>query len=244
MPDAESSLGKTRLEEAETQGARLANDKPDRAGQRIVLEEDRALLARFRAGDREALALVFRSYAADVIRLARFGFVVPSSPPARVPGVSPDAQLDVLHDVFARAFAPSARSAYDGLRPFRSWLLRITKNLRIDQCRRNGRELLTLDDNDGGGWGDVDALITAEQPLNAPQEVREDPDWTRRAEMTRQFVAQQDEQTQRYVELRFVAEHSQSESARRLGISRQQARTLEQRVQRDLKKFLKRKGML
>ncbi len=92
-----------------------------------LLEEDRALLDGFRRGDRSALATVFVSYCDDVARQVRA---------ARV------AEHDVeslVHDVFLKAFAPSARQTYDGLRPYGAWLNVITRNVVIDRARKERR---------------------------------------------------------------------------------------------------------
>ena len=41
-----------------------------------------------------------------------------------------------MQEAFRRAFEERARSAYDGLRPYRRYLLTITRNLVIDQLRK------------------------------------------------------------------------------------------------------------
>jgi len=105
-----------------------------------VFQENRELLKRFREGDRSALLAVYNHYVDDVFKLVRYGFLLGGSPPSRVSGIQElEAQSDIVQEVFTRAFSPSARLSYDGLRPYRPFLLRIAKNLRVDQVRKEGR---------------------------------------------------------------------------------------------------------
>lgn len=93
----------------------------------VALEDDRAWVAAFKRGDRDALARVFRAYASQVGKQVRVG---------RVPEHEVEA---VVADVFMKAFSEKARSSWDGLRPFGAWLNTMTKNLVIDRARKLGR---------------------------------------------------------------------------------------------------------
>ena len=101
----------------------------------LALEGDRAWVAAFQRGDRDALARVFRAYASQVGRQVRVG---------RVPEHEVEA---VVADVFMKAFSDKARASWDGVRPFGAWLNTMTKNLVIDRGRKLGRlELRAPDD--------------------------------------------------------------------------------------------------
>ncbi|TDC54616.1 RNA polymerase sigma factor [Jiangella ureilytica] len=76
-------------------------------------EADQAAIARVRAGDRDAYAVVVRRYAADARRLAVLA------------GAGPDAD-DVVQVAFVKAYR-TLGSFRDGA-PFRPWLLRIVLN--------------------------------------------------------------------------------------------------------------------
>ena len=54
-----------------------------------------------------------------------------------------DAEHDLVRETFVRAFAEKARSSFDGLRPYRPFLLRITKNLMIDRFRSRRNSAVT-----------------------------------------------------------------------------------------------------
>lgn len=106
-----------------------------------LLMLDRALLDAYRAGDPCALERVYRAYAEDVASLLARGFTFSAG--ARTcsfRGYRDRFDLeDVLQEVFLRAFGERARLAYDGLKPFKSYILGIARNAVIDAYRRNRR---------------------------------------------------------------------------------------------------------
>lgn len=110
-----------------------------------LLDGDRALLERFRQGDPAALLTVYRAYAPGVARLLRRGFEFRSDGRAcRFHGARTTFELeDRLQEVFARAFRPRARAAYDGLTPYAAYIAQIAKNLVIDDFRRKERALVS-----------------------------------------------------------------------------------------------------
>ena len=104
-----------------------------------IFEQQPSLLRRFREGEREALSAVYRFYFDDVYRLGQHGFVTRDG--LRGGRIEPEAdRVDFVQDVFVKAFASDARLSYDGLRPYRPFLLRIARNLRVDLARRAGRD--------------------------------------------------------------------------------------------------------
>jgi RNA polymerase sigma-70 factor (ECF subfamily) len=166
------------------------------------------LLRGFRAGDAAVLERTYYTYvnlvSAVVGRHARW---TDGSP-------SPD-RADVVQDVFIRAFQERARLAYDGLRPYRPLLLTITRNLIVDWARKNGREQPQAfeDEVSADSAEPVDPLLLARVDA---------------------FVATLDGPLRGVYEQRYVHDASQEDAARALGLSRQQIRTLEQRLRDDL----------
>ena len=190
-----------------------------------IFQDNRELLRAFRAGDQEALATVYWHYVATVERVVRRGFV---SADVRVPG-APEADVpDVLQDTFTRAFSATARERYDGLRPFRNYLLRIARNLLIDRARLQGR--VQLDPEVGDEASDA-------------QEVEEVVAKGRLHEATQAFVAKLGPEQRTFVRLRFEQERSQDAVAAEMGISRRRVRTLETRVRAGLRDFLAARGL-
>ncbi len=190
-----------------------------------IFEGNRELLLSFRAGDTKALARVYWHYVDLVERVLRRGFV---SGDVRVPGVGDPDVRDVLQDTFARAFSATARAGYDGLRPFRNYLLRIARNLLVDRARIAKRVDLDadLDDEASADTGADEALEQGELE-----------------QATRSFIGGLDPEQRELVRLRFEEETSQDRVAHRMGISRRRVRTLEKRVRDGLARHLAAAGL-
>lgn len=200
------------------------------------LTRDRALLDGFRRGDRDALERVYRAHVDDVARLLRYGFV---SGEARVAGIQDlDRCLEITQEVFVRAFSQRARQGYDGLRPYRPYLLRITKNLLIDRLRVAGREVPLAQFAEDDELAPEDRLAPA-----PPPEPEAALDKGQLATATQAFLAEQDEELRRFVELRFVEERSQYEVLEVMKITRRRVRTLEKRALEGLRAYLAARGL-
>ena len=188
-----------------------------------VFFEKRVCLERFRAGDRAALAEVYRYYYEDVHRLARSGFITRKG--ARAAGMRHEAdRLDFVQDVFVKAFATSARTSYDGTRPYRPFLLQIARNLRVDQLRQSER-----------------ILDEVEPPDVECTEV--DLHWSRLLNEAGSFLGSLRGDVQTVAQLRFVEELSQVDVAERLGITRRRVRTLEGQLLGSVRRHLSRSGL-
>src|SRR5215471_16511915 len=101
------------------------------------------LLARFRAGDREALETVYRTYVSKVSEIVARGFRIASTGGA-VPGLGrrPADLADTVQGIFLKAFSRNARMSFDGSRDFGPYLGGIARNVMVDRARRSARELL------------------------------------------------------------------------------------------------------
>jgi DNA-directed RNA polymerase specialized sigma24 family protein len=151
------------------------------------------LLYDFRAGVREALGRVYSFYFNDVFRLVSRGFTLSGPPPVTVSGLTdPSAQQDAVQDVFVRAFSESARLSYDGIRPYRPYLLRIARNYRIDQERKQRRERLARDP-------ELEVPEAADQqgpyPACPPMSQEDALDFARRRRATLSFLETADDET-------------------------------------------------
>ena len=194
-----------------------------------IFANDRGLLDRFRRGERAALAAVFEHYVDDVATLARRGFTIESSGHVHVRGTGRDGEHELVQDTFTKAFAEKARLAYDGVSPYRPYLLRITKNLMIDRYRAEQRQARVVDLDDV-----VDA--TAEPPP--------DLHFQKLQAATSEYLATLDPRLREFVRLRFEEGGSQDGIAEALGCTRRKIRTLEADVQKGLRSWLKRRGFL
>ncbi|MFC1642366.1 RNA polymerase sigma factor [Myxococcota bacterium] len=206
-----------------------------------VFQDHPGLLERFRHGCRQAYETVYRRYYTDVFRLLRRGFVT-GRPPCCVPPLDEERVLELSQEVFLRAFDERARLGYDGLRPYRPYLLRIAKNLCIDVARRENRVTAAGGASDSGDVLDFDRLLEQGETIPAP-DVEETLDWGARLVATRSFLAGLPELEHRFVTLRFVEEHSQATVAAMLNVTRRCVRTLEKALPRQLEKHLVQQGL-
>lgn len=206
-----------------------------------VFEGKRDLLDRFRRGERAALTEVYERYVDDVAFVVRRGFTMESQGIMVAGAGDREVEREIVQDTFLRAFAEAARLGYDGLRPYRPYLLRITKNLMIDRLRARAREGAAV-----GDVGDIDRLLETNAPFDAePQrDAGEDLRWRLLSARTAAYVAGLDEESRQIVKLRFDEELSQDTVASRMRCTRRRVRTLEERVQEGLRQHLKKLGLL
>jgi RNA polymerase sigma factor (sigma-70 family) len=115
----------------------------------MELHQDTKLLGAYRAGETWAFEILYRTYGEPVRRFLAGGFTFVSRGRTcryrgGVAGIDAEA---ILQETFARAFAPSTRVHYDGVRPFKNYLFSIAKNLVLREYQRRER-VLPLDNTD------------------------------------------------------------------------------------------------
>jgi RNA polymerase sigma-70 factor (ECF subfamily) len=196
-----------------------------------IFDAQPQLLPRFRAGERAALAQVYAFYFDEVYRLLRFGFRLEAGV---VPPLDEAVVLDTVQETFVRAFDLAGRTGFDGQRPYRPYLLRIARNLRIDQLRKTRRELALLD-------AQREAVMTQLEPEPPSAEERAHAQALQSA--TAEYIATLDPEARQFVALRFEQALSQRDIADRMGATRRRIRTLEDQVQRGLVELLGKKGL-
>ncbi len=206
-----------------------------------IFENNRDLLDRFRRGEREALREVYEQYVNDVATLARRGFTMESQGHVYVAGANAEGQHELVQESFVKAFGENARLSFDGLRAYRPFLLRITKNLMIDRYRARKKQHAR---EDGSGIGDIDELLEANADFAIAEDHVESVHWQRLEATTREFLTKLSTESQDVIRLRFAEDLSQDAVADQLQCSRRRVRTLESRVQKQLKRHLRSLGLL
>lgn len=181
------------------------------------------------------MSLVYERFVADVETVTRRGFSLSDT---HVLGTaSTEEQRELVQETFMRAFTQSARASFDGLRPYRPFLLRITKNLMVDRLRsRKGPQ--------GPGLGDLEELLENQIDFSTIPETADDLHWAQLSAASAEFVAGLDAQTQAIVRLRFEDDLSQDVVCAQLGCSRRRVRTTESKVRKQLRNHLKKLGLL
>lgn len=197
---------------------------------------NKELLQSFRGGERDALEQVYRQFSGDIALLLRRGFAFESRGRKRhfVGYRSAHDLHDALHETFRRAFEPSARQAYDGIRPYAPYLRTIARNLVLAEFRR--REALFVDVADGvvesAGPLHVEVAPTPEQAV-ASKQVQQ---------LMQSFLGQLDPKQRELLQLRFVDGLSQRDAAERLSLGRQRLRSAENKLRKKLVRYLKSRG--
>jgi RNA polymerase sigma factor (sigma-70 family) len=187
------------------------------------------LLPRFREGDSDALAEVYWAYVDKITAIARHGLTTatPGAPRLTIP---PAEVADLVQDIFIRAFTPSARAGFDGLRDYGPYLYGIARHAVLDWARKRGREPPT-------DYLPPDVLASvAEVPASDEDDGDADP---QTLAVVRGYL-QEVEPKLRAVHLaRYERGLSQRDAADHLGITRQSLRTLEDRLRKGVRRALK-----
>ena len=199
-----------------------------------LLLSDRGLLDAFRRGDAEALTKVYYQHVEAVARLLRRGFVLDAQGGARVFG-APNADIarELVQETFRRAFSAAGRRAYDGLRPYRPYLLRIAKNLLIDRHGRRRPEV---------SWDAATDAAALDAAILGP-ELEQSLDDRRLFEVTQMYLQGLPPEEREIVRLRFEEGLSQDVVSVRLGVTRRRVRSVEESVERGLQRHLTSKGL-
>lgn len=181
------------------------------------------LLARFRNGDRAALGEVYDAYAEKVGALVRRSSHLGGGS-ARL---GPQDFLDIVQEVFVKAFSPSGRGGYDGVRAYEPYLMMIARNMAVDWLRRRGRLVVLAPE--------VLEQLPAE---GSPHE--EEPPWDSPANLKvlETYLASLPPDLAALHRHRYQEGLTQEQAARALSLTRQNLRTLEERLRRGLRAAL------
>ena len=223
-----------------------------------LLIERRELLDRFKRGERRALEEVYRHYAPEVATFLQRGFTFSSAGRSlRFSGYAQPFDLDnALQETFVRAFKESARLGYDGLHPYKSYLLAIARNLVLDEFRNRVVAMSPfIDQLDGAGAADaaVDPSQFGEEAApastmgDAPSAgVSAEQEFLRHelGRLYAAFVARLDERDRTFFRHRFEEQQTQIEAGTACGLSHMQARTLEKKLRRAFLEFMQTNGYL
>ncbi len=198
-----------------------------------LLIGDRALLDAFRRGEREAIERVYRAYVGQVTGLLRKGFSFMSGgQQIQFRGYHDDWELEcAVQDTFIQAFSATARSSYDGIKPFGPYLMTIARNRVISNLRseqreqRRRREFLAEPPRESGPTPESEAM---ERQLR---------------QLVGAFVASLPVEFREFYDLRYGRELSLMETARRLDLTRMKARVREQKLRARFLDYMRRKGL-
>jgi len=178
--------------------------------------DDRALATRALAGDQAAYGALMRRHRDAMFRLARGAIG------------DPDEALDITQESFVAAFAALAR--YDGSRPFRVWIARITLNKCRDWGRRRAvRRFFAFAKPIDDALDIADAGATPEEAARSAQEVA----------CINAAIATLPANLKDVLLLRTIEQMSQAEAAQVLGITEKAVETRLYRARAKLSEILR-----
>jgi RNA polymerase sigma factor (sigma-70 family) len=199
----------------------------------VMVFREPGLLERFRAGNEDALEVVYSQCVGPATRMAAEVLRACTAGSPRGPGEMAAALADVVQEVFIKAFAPEARRRFDASRPYLPYLVQIARHVAIDYWRQMRRyipsdleeliEKLSLEeaeitaDNSRNDWADPETVAVVER-----------------------YLASLDDDSRRIHEALYVKGLSQREAAALLGIGRQAIRIREAKLRRGLRRELSR----
>ncbi|MBH25227.1 MAG: hypothetical protein CMH57_12385 [Myxococcales bacterium] len=218
-----------------------------------MLMDDRSLLEAYRRGDPAALEAVYRHHVDHVELMLRKGFTFSSGGKTfRFMGFgSAMERQEVLQETFIRAFGEKARIGYSGLKPFKPYLLGITRNLVIDEFRRRQREMSLFVAEDGGEGlvlDTVDGALLEQSPVGDWARHRPNPEQLAAQRqmdaLMREFISEQDDETMRLIRTHFIEGNSQQQTAALLNMDRNMVRKQLRMLRLRLLRFMKSHGQI
>lgn len=217
-----------------------------------LLTSDRELLKQFRLGEREALARVYKEHAPAIAAFLARGFSFSSKGRTlQFNGYHQPFDIEnAVQETFVRAFAERARLAYDGLSPYRSYIMAIARNLVLSELRRRevamSQLVKVVDDGAADAAMEHLAAASVESISEGPAEPSVEAELLRQ-ELTRLYQAFVDELNPQHREFfiaRFERQLTQVEAGKNAGLSHMQARTLEKKLRKRFLKFMQSRGYL
>jgi RNA polymerase sigma-70 factor (ECF subfamily) len=202
-----------------------------------LLTDDRQLLNRFRAGERQSMDIVFRHYAPQLSALVTRGL---STRGGRIRAASPFDVGAVVQEAFARAFTDKARGAYDGASDYLQYLAAIARNELLNQQRvREDTAEAGVIESQLGTSANAGMAVASAPP--SPDQLAEERELHGLVE---KFLAGREERERDVYRVRFEQHLTQEDAAAVLGLTRIQVRRVEAKLRRDLFVHLRASGYL
>jgi RNA polymerase sigma factor (sigma-70 family) len=217
-----------------------------------LLCSDRPLLERFRQGDQEALARVYREYSPLIAAFLSRGFTFSSrGRMLQFNGYHQPFDLEnSVQETFLRAFSERARLAYDGLNPYRKYLTAIARNIVLSEFRKREvamSQLVRVVDNEETSTSLED--LAEVQPIASGEPEPTGEAQFLKQELTRLYdtfleALNPPPEHETFFRARFEERQTQVEAGRQIGMSHMQARTLEKKLRKRFLKFMQSRGYL
>jgi len=218
----------------------------------VYLAKNKELLARFKAGQRDALDNVYRHYQPGLTSFLRKGFTFRSGKGQfYFKGIMDPSDLkSAVQEVFRRAFEAKALASYNGINSFTNWVLAIGRNMVINQFRNreiafshyisasDSRSHLTIMDDE------VTEEFTGILYGRASKQQDSQFEHAELKGLIEEFMEELCPDDRMLLVYRFAEGRGQEETAKLIGSTRMKIRTAETKVRNRLRAFLRHSGYL
>jgi len=210
----------------------------------VILLERRELLDGFRRGDKAALLEVYRHYAPIVSRFLTRGFTFDSQGQlCSFRGFRGGYEIEAaLQEVFRRAFEEKARLAYNGFDPYQPYLLRIARNLVINDLKSKQPILFRF--RQGGPVVLEPAQEEVEELAPVPPDAADRLEAEEVARLVASFRGTLDPREAGVFRARFEEGLASEKAALALSLTRSQVRTTEARLKERFLRHMQAAGYL
>lgn len=203
--------------------------------------KDSVFLERFRRGDEEALARVYRIYQRPLRNFILRGFAFKSEGrQLYFGGLYAEHDLeDIIQETFRRAFGQKARNSYDGVRPYKNYLFTIARNAVITDMSSRRRQIpvgeALMRDAPSDDLSPLESWVLSQRAALGEEADSTSDERVENLEiygLLMGFLEALTEEERSFFRYRFLAQCSQENTARRMGWNRARVRKLEARLRR------------
>jgi RNA polymerase sigma factor (sigma-70 family) len=201
------------------------------------------LLESYRKGDQKAYLTIYKKYSFSLRKFLQGGFSFSSQGRiCRYRGA--DASMDVeaiVQETFARAFIPTTRSNYDGLRPFQTYLFSIAKNLVLRECYHRERLINVEHIEDSAEPVTIYPISSRDQSTDSPEAYVQN---LQLKALTDNFIAGLTDEEKSFFSIRFAKGYTQEGTAERMSTTRARIKLLEKNMRKRFLDMMRKNGYL
>ncbi len=202
-----------------------------------LLVKNTALRDAFRVGDRKALTDVYMEYSKGLFAMLLKGFYIEAGGKSVFfRGYKDPRQLEnAVQEIFLRAFSENARTSYDGVRPYKNYLMTIARNYVVDVFRKSSREFVSIEDVSESNLNEYRDIGESDNPETSAvnQKMKDE---------TEKFIVLLNKEDRLLFDARFIEGRSVEDCSAYLGISEYRVKRDEKRIRKSFFVYMRQRG--